>query len=122
MSKAVNGGNFYLDPRNRIWIPVKVVTGNDDWVVPEASAKGFYGDTDWFNVDRSHIKLVKPSGTADVVYQHTATFLAKVHQVEAAGSAYGIKATSGLDVEAARRETDPRLGLQFCVVRGYGSA
>jgi len=77
VSKAVNGGNFDLDPRNRIWIPVKVVTGNDDWVVPEASAKGFYGDIDWFNVDRSHIKLVKPTGTSDVVYQHAATFLAK---------------------------------------------
>ena len=78
VARAVNGGNFDLDPTDRIWIPVKVVTGNDDWVVPEDSAKGFYGDTDWFNVsDRSHIELVKPSGTGDVVYQYAATFLAK---------------------------------------------
>ena len=77
VARAVNGGHFNLDPQNRIWIPVKVVTGNDDWVVPEASAKGFYGEIDWLNVDRSHIKLVKPSGPNDQVYQYAATFLKK---------------------------------------------
>jgi hypothetical protein len=61
-------------------MPVRVVTGNDDWVVNETSAKGIYGQIDWQNVARSHVDLVKPRSTDDVVYQHASDFLSKCRE------------------------------------------
>jgi pimeloyl-ACP methyl ester carboxylesterase len=75
--RIVNGGYLNIDGRNRAWIPVRVVTGNDDWVVKESSAKGVYGSIDWMNVDRDHEALVKPRDRTDITYQHAATFLSQ---------------------------------------------
>ena len=58
--RALNGGDPDMATDQRASFPVRVVTGNDDWVVKESSARGLYGEIDWINVDQDHRKLVKP--------------------------------------------------------------
>ncbi|MCC6861147.1 MAG: alpha/beta hydrolase [Bryobacterales bacterium] len=79
IQRVVNGGDPALDAQQRAWIPVRVVTGNEDWVVGERSAKGVYGEIDWCPLDYDHRALVKPEATDDPRYQRLAEFL---HQIE----------------------------------------
>jgi pimeloyl-ACP methyl ester carboxylesterase len=75
--RVVNGG-YPTEPANRrAWVPVRVVTGNEDWVVKEHSAKGVYGQIDWNPVQLDHRSLVKPASLRDVSYKRTAEFLAQ---------------------------------------------
>jgi pimeloyl-ACP methyl ester carboxylesterase len=75
--RVVNGG-FSREPSNRrAWIPVRVVTGNEDWVVQEHSAKGVYGQIDWCPVQLDHTSLVKPHDHKHVCYKRAAEFLAR---------------------------------------------
>ena len=66
--RVVNGGHPTEDARRRMWLPVRVVTGNEDWIVSESSAKGVYGEVDWHPVSYGHIDLVKPSNQRDERY------------------------------------------------------
>ena len=45
--RVANGGDPSLSARGRGFLSVRMVTGNDDWVVKEHSAKGIYGQIDW---------------------------------------------------------------------------
>jgi pimeloyl-ACP methyl ester carboxylesterase len=75
--RIVNGG-YPREPANRrAWVPVRVVTGNEDWVVKEYSAKGVYGQIDWNPVQLDHRALVKPSDQKHVCYKRAADFLAR---------------------------------------------
>lgn len=75
--RVVNGG-YTREPANRrAWVPVRVVTGNEDWVVKEYSAKGVYGQIDWNPVQFDHRSLVKPADPKHVCYKRAAEFLAR---------------------------------------------
>jgi len=66
IQRVLNGGHPSVMTSQRAWFPVRVVTGNDDWVVKESSARGLYSQIDWINVQEDHRTLVKPaSRTAD---------------------------------------------------------
>lgn len=73
--RALNGGHPKVPAEQRAWFPVRVVSGNDDWVVRESSARGFYSDIDWLNVDQDHRALVKPSDRSEFTYQIARNFL-----------------------------------------------
>lgn len=73
--RALNGGHPRVPAEQRAWFPVRVVTGNDDWVVKESSAQGFYSKIDWINADQDHRALVKPTGQSEVTYQIARDFL-----------------------------------------------
>jgi pimeloyl-ACP methyl ester carboxylesterase len=75
--RVVNGGEPELDSRGRAWIPVRVVTGIEDWVVPKHSAKSVYGEIDWHPLNFGHVDLVKPARDDDPRYLAAADFLAK---------------------------------------------
>ena len=71
----VNGGHpAEPDPKRRAFLPVKIVTGGEDWVVSEQSAKGVYGDIDWHPIPHGHIALVKPDSDTDRRYQLAKSF------------------------------------------------
>ena len=59
--RVLSGGNPETRADQRAWFPVRVVSGNDDWVVKESSARGLYADRDWINVDQDHRAMVKPA-------------------------------------------------------------
>lgn len=73
--RVVNGGNAKEPADQRAWLPVRVVSGNDDWVVRESSAYGFYSRIDWENLNESHIELVKPANRECLSYQVAREFL-----------------------------------------------
>jgi hypothetical protein len=73
--RVLNGGYPTIAANLRTWLPTRVVTGNDDWVVREASARGFYGDLDWKPVDKSHMALGKPVDRTEETYQIATDFL-----------------------------------------------
>jgi pimeloyl-ACP methyl ester carboxylesterase len=72
---VVNGGYAETPASQRASIPVRVVTGNEDWVVKEYSAKGVYGEIDWNPLQLDHRALVKPSDRKSASYQCAADFL-----------------------------------------------
>jgi pimeloyl-ACP methyl ester carboxylesterase len=73
--RVLNGGDPRIPAAQRAAFPVCVVSGNDDWVVRESSARGLYGEIDWINVDEDHRKLVKPAKRSALTYQIAANFL-----------------------------------------------
>ena len=73
--RALNGGHPKVPAEQRAWFPVRVVSGNDDWVVRESSARGFYSQIDWINADQDHRALVKPTDRSDLTYQIAREFL-----------------------------------------------
>lgn len=75
VKRVLNGGDPATEPEGRAWIPVRVVTGNEDWVVEERSAKGLYGEIDWSPLDFDHRALAKPCGRNDLRYKRAAEFL-----------------------------------------------
>jgi pimeloyl-ACP methyl ester carboxylesterase len=72
---VLNGGRAGVPAEQRAWFPVRVVTGNDDWVVKESSARGFYSERDWINADEDHRSLVKPANRLQMTYQIAKDFL-----------------------------------------------
>lgn len=80
--RVANGGNSSIAANQKAWFPVRVVTGNEDWVVPEHSARGIYGHIDWHPIQAGHIDLVKPSDRNDEAYQAAATFLIQCRQAK----------------------------------------
>jgi hypothetical protein len=58
-----------------MWLPVRVVTAEDDLFVTEASGKGLYGAIDWWPLAYSHVKLVKPSEINNDRYLAAKSFL-----------------------------------------------
>jgi pimeloyl-ACP methyl ester carboxylesterase len=82
--RVVNGG-YAREPTNRrAWVPVRVVTGNEDWVVKEYSAKGVYGQIDWNPVQFDHRSLVKPTDQKHVCYKRAAEFLGRCRSYSSA--------------------------------------
>jgi pimeloyl-ACP methyl ester carboxylesterase len=75
--RVVNGGDPDTDSRYRAWVPVRVVTGIEDWVVPKHSAKSVYGEIDWHPLNYGHVDLVKPVATDDPRYIAAARFFEK---------------------------------------------
>ncbi len=73
--RVLNGGHPDVPAGQRAWFPVRVVSGNDDWVVKESSARGFYSKIDWINVDKDHHALVKPIDRLEMSYQVARDFL-----------------------------------------------
>jgi pimeloyl-ACP methyl ester carboxylesterase len=73
--RVVNGGDSSLREDERAWLPVRVVTAEQDYFVSEASAKSFYGQIDWHPLAFTHTALVKPDGRHDVRYQRARDFL-----------------------------------------------
>ena len=73
--RVVNGGHSDLRDDERAWLPVRVVTAEKDFFVPEPSAKSFYGEVDWHPVAVGHVGLVKPESREDVRYQRARDFL-----------------------------------------------
>jgi pimeloyl-ACP methyl ester carboxylesterase len=73
--RVLNGGDPSIPADQRIAFPVRVVSGNDDWVVKESSARGLYGEIDWINVDEDHRRLVKPADRSALTYQIATRFL-----------------------------------------------
>jgi pimeloyl-ACP methyl ester carboxylesterase len=75
--RVVNGGDPTEDANRRTWLPVRMVTGTTDWVVPECSAKGVYGEIDWHPIPYNHIDLVKPGIRTDTRYRLARQFFEK---------------------------------------------
>lgn len=74
--RVVNGGHpTKVNPNQRMWLPVRVVTAEDDLYLSEASAKGMYGAIDWQTVACTHTALAKPTLRTDMSYVHARTFL-----------------------------------------------
>ena len=73
--RILNGGHPETNADQRAWFPVRVVSGNDDWVVKESSARGLYSSRDWINIDRDHIGMVKPADREQMSYQIATSFL-----------------------------------------------
>ena len=72
--RVVNGGHEKAGAQ-RMWLPVRVVTGEDDMFVKEASGKGVYGATDWQPLKWGHVQLVKPEESNDYRYLAAKSFL-----------------------------------------------
>jgi pimeloyl-ACP methyl ester carboxylesterase len=75
--RLINGGNQSEKAERRLLMPVKVVIGTKDNVVPEDSAKGNYGEVDCLPISFGHIELVKPVSDKDPRYQAAQEFLEK---------------------------------------------
>jgi pimeloyl-ACP methyl ester carboxylesterase len=75
--RVVNGGDPELNNTARASIPVRVVTGVEDWVVPKYSAKSVYGEIDWHPLNYSHVRLVKPTASNDPRYLVASQFFQK---------------------------------------------
>jgi pimeloyl-ACP methyl ester carboxylesterase len=80
--RVVNGGHEGAGP-GRMWLPVRVVTGEDDIFVSEASGKGLYGAIDWLPIPSGHVALVKPSERDDIRYVQAKSFLQFCRQAKA---------------------------------------
>ena len=72
--RVVNGGHEKAGT-GRMWLPTRVVTGEDDIFVSEASGKGVYGAIDWLPLPYGHIQLVKPNAANDPRYLRAKSFL-----------------------------------------------
>jgi pimeloyl-ACP methyl ester carboxylesterase len=72
--RVVNGGHEKAG-RQRMWLTVGVVTGEDDMFVKEASGKGLYGAIDWLPLKHNHTALVKPEKPNDPRYLRANKFL-----------------------------------------------
>jgi hypothetical protein len=72
--RVVNGGHEKANP-GRMWLTVRVVTGEDDIFVSEASGKGVYGAIDWRPLPYHHTALVKPTAENDDRYLSAKSFL-----------------------------------------------
>jgi pimeloyl-ACP methyl ester carboxylesterase len=72
--RVVNGGHEKAGEQ-RMWLPVGVVTGEDDMFVREASGKGLYGAIDWVPLPFGHVALVKPVEPNDRRYLRAKRFL-----------------------------------------------
>lgn len=72
--RVVNGGHEEAGDQ-RMWLAVRVVTGNNDIAVSEASGKGVYGAIDWKPLQFDHIQLVKPAAANDRRYLEAKSFL-----------------------------------------------
>jgi len=72
---VLNGGHDELPNNQRTTISVRVVSGNEDFVVSESSAKSYFGDLDWYPVQYGHIDMVKPSGHQHEAYQALQSYL-----------------------------------------------
>lgn len=73
--RVVNGGDVSLQADERTWLPVRVVTAEQDYFVSVGSAKSFYGELDWHPLAFTHTGLVKPESPNDVRYQRARDFL-----------------------------------------------
>ncbi len=73
--RVLNGGDPNIAANQRVAFPVRVVSGNDDWVVKESSARGLYAEIDWINVGEDHIRMVKPADRSAFTYQVATRFL-----------------------------------------------
>ena len=71
--RVVNGGHEKAD--KKMWLPVRVVTGEDDIAVKEASGQGVYGAIDWEPISCDHFSLVKPKSIKDKRYLAAKSFL-----------------------------------------------
>jgi len=78
--RVLNGGNPETRADQRAWFPVRVVSGNDDWVVKESSARGLYANRDWINVDEDHRAMVKPATRGEMSYQIATAFIHESRQ------------------------------------------
>jgi pimeloyl-ACP methyl ester carboxylesterase len=92
--RVVNGGNPSEPAERRAWLPVQVVTGNDDWVVKEDSAKWVFDRDDWHPVQLDHRALVKPSRPQDISYLNAAKFLALCRDSLTTDCLQGLRALS----------------------------
>lgn len=72
--RVVNGGHEEAGDQ-RMWLAVRVVTGDNDIAVSEASGKGVYGAIDWKPLQFGHIQLVKPAAANDRRYLEARSFL-----------------------------------------------
>jgi hypothetical protein len=72
--RVVNGGHEKAGEQ-RMWLPVRVVTGQDDMFVKEASGKGVYGAIDREPMEFGHVELVKPENANDKRYLAAKSFL-----------------------------------------------
>jgi len=72
--RVVNGGHQEARSQ-RMWLPVSVITGEDDKFVKEASGKGVYGAIDWLPLSYGHVALVKPVAENDPRYLPAKRFL-----------------------------------------------
>jgi cold shock CspA family protein/pimeloyl-ACP methyl ester carboxylesterase len=72
--RVVNGGHESARS-DRMWLPVRVVTAEDDLFVTEASAKGLYGAIDWLPLSYGHVALVKPVDRNNDRYVAAKSFL-----------------------------------------------
>jgi len=115
VSHVLNGGYPSIPPNLRTWLPTRVVTGNDDWVVKESSAKGFYGDIDWIPVTKGHIAMIKPASRGDETYQTASDFITQCRVW--IGPAGALKLREQADViwnlHKRRRIADWKLELGF---------
>ena len=75
IQRVLNGGHPSVMTSQRAWFPVRVVTGNDDWVVKESSSRGLYSQIDWINVEADHRTLVKPENRTADAYRIASDFL-----------------------------------------------
>lgn len=73
--RVLNGGDPNIVAVQRAAFPVRVVSGDDDWVVEESSARGLYAEIDWIILDEDHRKLVKPVDRSSQSYLIAAGFL-----------------------------------------------
>ena len=71
---VLNGGHESA-VTDRMWLPVRVLTGNGNLVVSQASGKGLYGAIDWKQVDYNHIQICKPVDRSDERYLYARSFL-----------------------------------------------
>lgn len=72
---VVHGGDPLLASNLRAAFPVRVVSGNEDLIVGESSAKSFFGDLDWYPVQYGHIEMVKPTDHQQESYVALQSFL-----------------------------------------------
>lgn len=73
--RVMNGGDPNIAAGQRAAFPVRVVSGDEDWVVKESSARGLYAEIDWINLVEDHHKLVKPVDRFSQSYLIAAGFL-----------------------------------------------
>jgi pimeloyl-ACP methyl ester carboxylesterase len=113
--RVLNGGYPSIPANLRTWLPTRVVTGNDDWVVKESSAKGFYGDIDWVPVDKGHIAMIKPAGRKDESYEIASDFVTQCRVWIGPASALKLRRQADLiwNLHKCRRIANWTLELSF---------
>ncbi|KAA6465273.1 alpha/beta hydrolase [Acidobacteria bacterium AB60] len=90
--RALNGGNPDMAATERAAFPVRVVSGNDDWVVKGSSARGLYGRMDWKDVNQDHVHLVKPKDRSTEGYLIAKEFLKEARTWISPGSLLKLRA------------------------------